>query len=106
MQSKWKMVSFRLSPEEYALVQGLWRSAGYRSISNFALSAMRAFVPAIESANESGTETSTLKRRLDKLEVRCLSESFHEHQNLCPIGRESVSPEARFGAAGSGSVRS
>jgi hypothetical protein len=101
MPSKWKMVSFRLSTEEYAAVQASWRAAGYRSISSYALCAMRAFVPVVGSSHDSGNETSELKRRVEELatDVRRLSESVREEQaRVCAICSASL-PGAGTGAA-------
>lgn len=101
MPPKWKMVSFRLSTEEYAAVQVLWRAAGYRSISSFALCAMRAFVPVIEAPHDSGNETSELKRRIEELatDVKRLSESVRgEQARVCASCSASL-PGAVNGAA-------
>jgi hypothetical protein len=65
---KSKMISFRLTAEEYAEKLGLCRAGGYRSMSRFALSAVRAFAPAVLAADGS-PEVNDLRLRIDELAV-------------------------------------
>jgi hypothetical protein len=104
MHSKWKMVSFRLPAEEYAAVQPLWRAAGYRSISSFALCAMRAFVPVTEASLDSGNAMSDLKRSVDELatDMKRLSESIRERHQLCAICSASLSAGTDAGSGSAG----
>jgi hypothetical protein len=62
MKTKWKMVSFRLSVGDYAEALELCRVSGHRSMSSFALYAMRALVPAMLPSQE-----HELSRRVDQL---------------------------------------
>jgi hypothetical protein len=67
MKSKWKMVSFRLSAADYAEALKFCRASGYRSMSSFALSAMRALVPAIPPSHDVAKERCELSRHVDHL---------------------------------------
>jgi hypothetical protein len=63
-QTKWKMVSFRLSAGDYAEALEACRASGHRSMSSFALHAMRALVPAMLPSQDHEHE---LSRRVDNL---------------------------------------
>jgi hypothetical protein len=67
MKSKWKMVSFRLSAADYAEALKLCRASGHRSMSSFALSAMRALVPAMLPLHVMAKESCELSRHVDQL---------------------------------------
>jgi hypothetical protein len=67
LQPKWKMVSFRLSVGDYAEALERSRTNGHRSMSSFALSAMRASVPAMLPSHELATERNELTRRVEQL---------------------------------------
>ena len=80
-QPKWKMVSFRLSKDEYAESLQLCRASGYNSMSRFALCAMRSLVSGdLKQHSESiahSSEVDELRRRVDELasELKLLSET-------------------------------
>ncbi len=63
---KSKMVSFRLSAEQYERAEQACREHGYRSVSLFARNAMLAFY-SDGTASGSQRELMELRRRLDKL---------------------------------------
>ncbi|HEX5226814.1 MAG TPA: hypothetical protein VFW44_03855 [Bryobacteraceae bacterium] len=84
MQSKWRMVSFRLSTEEYAAVQDSGRAAGYRSTSSFARWAVRAFLPA--AGDQYQSEIKEIRQVVEEVvsELKRLSERLgNEHQQVC-----------------------
>ena len=67
MESKSKMVSFRLSPVEYSDVEEACRAHGYRSISLFARCAILAFRSEADNAKDSETQISELRERIDTM---------------------------------------
>jgi hypothetical protein len=79
------MVSFRLSPLEYAEVSERLRASGHRSMSSFGLSAIRAFNPRgrVEAA-----ETQELRRRVDDLAIAFdrLTERINSKSDSYPAG--------------------
>ena len=68
IDSRNKVVSFRLSDSEYALAQELCKACGYRGMSVLARSALLSFKPLNDTASDSETQTPEfLQARL-----RCL----------------------------------
>jgi hypothetical protein len=95
MHSKCKMVSFRLSVAEYTVMLELCRSHGYRNMSRFALYAMRSFVPVAAASDGPVSETSDLRRQIDKLaaELGLLAESVQWLlQSQCTSCGASIKP--------------
>ena len=73
-----KLVTFRLSPAEYAEVEHVSRAQGYRSLSSFARSAALAFTLAPKSTDGQDNSGQDLRLRVEWLaaELKRLSERF------------------------------
>ena len=73
-----KLVTFRLSPAEYAEVERVSRAQGYRSLSSFARSAALAFSLAPQSSEGQDSADQDLRLRVERLaaELKRLSERF------------------------------
>ena len=65
IDSKAKIVSFRLSESEFAEIENVSRANGYRSLSLFARSAILAFGSSAENSPSHRTEVSELRQRID-----------------------------------------
>jgi hypothetical protein len=78
---RWKMVSFRLPTGEYAERLALCHLAGYRNMSSFALSALRAFRPSAGAPQVSPSEATEIMRRVEELstDFKRLVESLNDH---------------------------
>ena len=73
-----KLVTFRLSPTEYAEVEQVSHAQGYRSLSSFARSAALAFTLAPKSKDGQDSVEQDLRLRVERLaaELKRLSERF------------------------------
>jgi len=65
-----KMVSFRLSPEEYERVRRLCSENGVRSISDLARTALHKLVAAEHQADPLSFEVRDLRSRVDSLSIQ------------------------------------
>jgi len=95
LNRKSRMISLRLSNEEYELLHSLYRVHGSRSLSEFARDAMKKVIQ--DSSSESNT--NTFESRLGDLDVRMqeLDVTVGRLVNLIE-GR----PEAAFSASSGG----
>lgn len=64
---KSKVVSFRLSPEEYSAIEKASRNQGFPSLSLFARSATLSFQSAVDMDGSDGVSSTGLWQRLDRL---------------------------------------
>jgi hypothetical protein len=73
-----KLVTFRLSPAEYAEVEHVSRAQGYRSLSSFARAAALAFTLGPKSTNGQDSPDQELRLRVERMaaELKRLSERF------------------------------
>jgi hypothetical protein len=67
MKAKSKMVSFRLSPDEYTKAEETSRAHGYRSISLFARCAVLAFQSTSAGADAYEQQIRELRDRIDTM---------------------------------------
>ncbi len=91
------MVSFRLSTDEYAEALQVCRASGYKSMSRFALSAVRSFVPGqLQEHSEFTAPPSNiddLRGRVDELamELKRLSEALRRPLPIAEIQQDEGS---------------
>ena len=77
MEPKSKMVSFRLSPTEYAEAEEACRAHGYRSLSMYARYAFLSFHPQPSRSGAYDEHLSELRQRIDTMAAELIRISAH-----------------------------
>ena len=72
METKCRIVSFRLSESEYTEAEAVYRAHGYRSLSLFARSAILAFLSTTDDVRGHEVEINQLRERIDIMAAELL----------------------------------
>ncbi|MGA2186453.1 MAG: hypothetical protein ABSH47_25840 [Bryobacteraceae bacterium] len=80
MEPKSKMVSFRLSPSEYAEAEEACRARGYRSIALYARCAILAFHSTASRSDAYEEQIRELRERVDTMAEELIRLSAHVGQ--------------------------